>query len=101
VDSSAYEDDNRVVSLWTHYILFEIKYGGVVVNVAVVACPWNAEVCFECVLAEVKFGDDACSCAVFDRALADFADDKEAMRQFMLEVPTWLSHGERPINAAP
>jgi hypothetical protein len=36
------------------YILFEIQYGGVVVDVAVVACPRNAEVCFECVLAEVS-----------------------------------------------
>jgi hypothetical protein len=100
-DSGACEDDNRVVSLWTHYILFEIEYGGVVVNVAVVACPRNAEVCSECVLAEVRFGDDACSRAAFDRTLVDFADDKEAMRQFTLEVPICLSHGERPINAAP
>jgi hypothetical protein len=89
------------VSLWTHYILFEIKYGGIVVDVVVVACPQNAKVCSECVLAEVRFGDDACSCTAFDRALADFADDKEAMRQFTLEVPTCLSHGEHPINAAP
>jgi hypothetical protein len=76
-----------VVSLWTHYILFEIEYGDVVIDVAVVVCPWNVEVCAECVLVEVRFGDDACSRAAFDRALA--------------EVPTCLSHGERPINAAP
>jgi hypothetical protein len=90
-----------VVSLWTHYILFEIEYGGVVVDVAVVACPWNAEVWSECVLADVRFGNKACSRAAFDRALAIFADDKEVMRQFTLEVPTCLSHGVCPINAAP
>jgi hypothetical protein len=35
--------------------LFELEYGGVVIDVAVVACPRNAEVCSECVLAEVRF----------------------------------------------
>jgi hypothetical protein len=95
-DGGALEDDDRSVSLQTHYVLFEIEYGSAVRALwstqPLVVCPQNTQVRAECVLVEVRLGDDAGARTAFDHVLAGFADDEEATRQFTLrcgeEVPT-------------
>jgi len=63
-DGVALKDDDRAASLWTHYTSCSRSNTAAaparaVFDAAVVPCPRNAEVRAECVLAEVRLGDDA------------------------------------------
>lgn len=82
--------------LWGRYISFELEHGGVdpervraVAAAAAAACPRNAKVRAECVVAEVRLGDDARARAAFDQALADFADDAKRRMQLTDKVRRW------------
>nr|CAB3480288.1 unnamed protein product [Digitaria exilis] len=74
--------------LWSRYISFEEEHGGggervrAVAAAAAATCPRNAEVRAECVMAEIRLGDDARARAEFDRALGELGDDDaEGRRQ--------------------
>ncbi|RLM79887.1 hypothetical protein C2845_PM12G07380 [Panicum miliaceum] len=89
-DGDGGSEEGRAL-LWTRYISFELEDGGAeraraVAAAALAACPRNADVRAECVLAEVKLGDDERARAAFERALADLAADAEAARQLTEKV---------------
>jgi hypothetical protein len=87
-DGGALKDDDRAVSLWTHY-MFCSRSNTVALPTrcvfdAAVLCPRNAEVHAKCVLAEVRLSDSARAHSV--RPCPRWLRTGGAARRCLLEV---------------